>query len=100
MKISERIKEIIETAQFRFGITGHMNERISVGMFCDDQSEWYVWLERPSKNQLDRGEVTRNSAVLVENRIGPRGSGSTLIEALEDLHCDIEATGDDEFPSA
>lgn len=87
MKVSHLVKEIIQQANIRFGTTAHLNDAISVGMYCDVTEDfddlWSVWLERPSLRSLAKGEV-RNmlSIVLDEVEIKYYVSAPSLVEAL------------------
>ena len=58
-------------------------------MFYDDVGhEWQVWLERPSQNQLDRGEIQEgkeHTTKLCENRIAFYTTDITLMGALLQL---------------
>ena len=95
MKVSELMEEIIEVATEKFGVSGHINDgiTINVGYQADnaDINENWVWgasLSRPTQNQLDRGETECeyvHTIKLNESRIGFFACSSTLVEALRDL---------------
>jgi hypothetical protein len=59
MKVSDLITDIVEEAEFRFGDStfDHPNDCISVNLFPSGSS-WQVNLQRPTKRQLENGELT------------------------------------------
>lgn len=92
MKISELMKEIIQNANETFERSNHQNDAISIGTHFNG-SEWEVWLERPSQNQLDRGEVIGEAVTTVklwETKTAFYNADHNLKDALMYLQDDIE----------
>jgi len=106
MKISDLISEIVVDAEWKFGILDedgnreHLNDCISVWIFYDTDNAWQVGLERPSKEQLECGEVhdcrTMKSSV---SRLAFYTEGTTLLKALRGLQQKVNDAHETDFPS-
>jgi hypothetical protein len=87
MKISALIQDIVRTAEDKFGVSNHLNDVISVGIYAANDNTWQVWLDRPTQNQMDKGEVERShTSKLQEMRTSFNVERETLLEALLALH--------------
>ncbi len=98
MKVSTLIKDITEKATGLFGTTDHINDCIYVGIFLHSSffsEKYYVWLERPTAEELLRGEIN-------EPETSKRGEvlttmyteGDTLVSALKELLSQINGSID------
>ena len=96
MKISELIRDIVRTAEDKFGVSDHMNDSIGIDMFCcgdDDEFDdtWQVALTRPSQNELARGEIEDVSTCkLCEMTSAFHTQAPTLLDALLQLHSKVD----------
>ena len=100
MKISEKIATIVKLAEEKFGVSRHLNDAITVGIYIAPDHTCQVYLARPSKNQLDRGVVEPITCRLWEENIAFFSENhSTLTRALNWLYKQIQEAGSEDFPS-
>jgi len=104
MKISELIKEIVDVAESKFDAqsrqyNGHVNDCISVWIYYVSILDmWQVGLERPSKEQLECGEIENWETVKsCVNRVAFYSEANSLLEALYILQDKINDADDMEF---
>ena len=95
MKISDLIQSIIKLAESRLNIDPNTADSISVGINFDSNHMWQVWLERPT-----RAQVQLAAAQLAEmNRTNAYhnyqcdtycwGTHENLLTALKQLELDV-----------
>ena len=104
MKVSQLMQDIVLAAEEKFGISDHINDciTISIGTPYDtedtEDNNWGVSLSRPTKRQMDSGEVDNILTMnVIEKKYACRGSGSSLVAALLDLQEQVELAGCDDF---
>lgn len=91
MKVSKVMDEICEVADFKFGLNGHKNDAVSVGIYSDGV-EWQLWLQRPTQRQLDNGEIKISMLHTVkqyEYLTGFFVMAPSLTEALHELRARV-----------
>ncbi len=85
MKVSKLITSIVSVSENKFGVSMHNNDCISVGL-APNPLGWVVWLERPSKEQMERGEIDRVETVKrYETMTALTCEVRTLMKALRKL---------------
>lgn len=83
MKVSELISEIVSAAENIFGITNHLNDCVGVYIWYAPNGTWQVSLERPTRAQLDQGEVENpETAKLWESNYTMSCQDDSLVGAL------------------
>jgi len=100
MKVSNLIKQIIKTANEKFGTTDHNNDNITVSLFFDEDGDWQAWLQRPHHYSLlnpetfgiDAEELER-AAVVTKFQV----SHSSLIKTLKMLNDCVENADPSDF---
>ena len=96
MKLSNLIAEITQLAEEKFGVTGHTNDWIEVTISYAPGTNAQVSLMRPSRKQLDCGEVPNPKTVKVwESNFALYCEGPTLREALLLLKSLVESVDTD-----
>lgn len=97
MKVSKLVADIVKKSEEKFGVDDHRNDCISVGMSINS-GVWFVWLERPTQDQLDRGEVDRiNSIKRYDTLVALTCQSSTLIDALVKLQHHVNTVDKNPF---
>lgn len=106
MKISDLIQDIVALAEEKFYATaklpdGHINDCVSVWIYYASVLDlWQVGLERPSKEQLENGEVddwaTVKSCI---NRVAFYTEANSLLEALLQLEDKLHEADESDFDS-
>ena len=96
MKVSTLMRDIVDEAESYFGVSDHTNDCISVGIYLVPDDTWQAWLERPTQNQLDCGEVDRFETVKTfENSITCYVEDQpTLVDALLALQSKLRSSLD------
>lgn len=90
MKISTRIKNLVEQAELTFGVTGHLQDCIDVSLYHDGSS-WHVALCRPTQRDLDRGVVMDNTCKMMESHVVFQCyDHATLSSALKELQWKLD----------
>lgn len=101
MKISDLIGDIVSEAEIKFGISGHMNDSISVFIWTnwDEEGVYFqVGLERPTRRQLDSGEVEAVDTIKVsEKNTAFRTSHPSLLKALLILRDKIDEVNPEDW---
>ena len=87
MKVSELIKNIVETAEERFGVSdSHTNDCITVDIYYSSHFGWQVDLLRPTQHQLDCGkfpdEADVASVKVWESTCAFHTEADTLVRAI------------------
>jgi hypothetical protein len=97
MKISQLMNDIIRTAEAKFHSTDHMNDVICFSIYPMSSTyeygirgewDWQVSLMRPTKRDLDRGEVgleQLHTVKVEEVQHGFHAHNKTLLGALLDV---------------
>lgn len=100
MKVSNLIKQIIQTATEKFGTSDHNNDTIDVGIFFDQDEEFQVWLQRPHHYSLLQeplfgiiSDRLEKQAVVTKFNV----SDVSLVKALKKLNKCVENAESKDF---
>lgn len=94
MKISTLINEIVDEAEYKFCVSFHMCDTISVRIYVNPDEEWQVSLIKPTKNQLDRGEFIAGTLRVADLETRFYTTGTDLLETLKELRQKVEDAED------
>ena len=90
MKVSKLIQDITRDAESKFGLSGHLNDTISVWVFAgQDDDFWCVGLQRPTQSELDHLETNDPNVLATVKECHSKTAfyteGYSLVGTLTDL---------------